>query len=103
MKRYINELKRIAKQKKITLKKLSKEVGMTEVGFHQAIKNNTLRFDVVMKMCEILGVSLADLDKRNENLIVNEKTEIYGNDEQTMIKEILKTVKRIEKQTDKLK
>ncbi len=102
MYQYINEIKRIAKTKKIRLKALAESVGMTEVGFHQAIKNNTLKFDTVIKICEVLEVPPATLLK-TEAAALRESEPDYGMDEKEMIKEVLKTVKRIEKQINKYK
>lgn len=66
-----NNLKRIAKEKKITLKQLANDADMTEVGFHQAIKNDTLTVHALEKIALILDVQIYDLldiqlpDKQN--------------------------------------
>lgn len=56
-----NNLRRIAKEKKITLKQLAIDADLTEVGFHQAIKNDTLAVHTLEKIADILDVPIIDL------------------------------------------
>ena len=94
---YFNRIKEVAKQKKIKLKNLAEDIGMTEAGFFQAIKNNSLKLEKFLKICEILEVSPAKL-LEDEIKEFREEDPTYGMDEKEMIREVLKTVKSIEKQ-----
>lgn len=96
---YISELKRISKKKNIKLKELAEQIGLTEAGFHRAIKNNSLRIEKLFKICEVLEVSPAELLKQEVD-IIREQQPTYAMDEKEMLKEVLKTVKRIETKLD---
>jgi transcriptional regulator with XRE-family HTH domain len=51
-------IKKIAKDKKLSIKMLAKLCGMTEAGLYQAMNNKTLKIETLEKIAEILGVSI---------------------------------------------
>ena len=63
-----NRLKKIAKAKKITIKRLAEEYGeMTETGFHAAIRNNTLSVKVLESIAEAVDMPVSWLLENGEN------------------------------------
>jgi len=95
MSHYISTIKRIASEKKIKQKDLAEAIGLTEGGFHQSVRNNTLRIDKLFKICEILEISPAELLKEDVQEL-REENPGYGMNDADMLKEVLKTVKSIE-------
>ncbi|MBI3234696.1 MAG: helix-turn-helix domain-containing protein [Bacteroidetes bacterium] len=43
--------------RKITLKSLANQIGMSEIGFHQALKADRLKMNTIIKICEVLNTS----------------------------------------------
>ena len=102
MDNYINELKRIAKWKKVPLSKLAESIGMSVSGFHQSIRYKTLTFDKLLKICKVLDIEPIELFK-DEPTGASEPDPIYGKSDSEILKEVLKTVKRIESQLNSKK
>lgn len=55
-----NRLKGIIKGSRISLKELAKKVEMSEVGFHQALANKTLKVETLEKIAEVLNIDVAE-------------------------------------------
>jgi transcriptional regulator with XRE-family HTH domain len=53
-----SKLKRIAKDKRMSIKELSEKIGMSETGFHQALNNNTLKVETLEKISDVLEVPI---------------------------------------------
>lgn len=51
------KIKQVAREKKISLKELSKQVGITEQGLQNMMKKNTCNLSTLQKIAEALGVS----------------------------------------------
>jgi transcriptional regulator with XRE-family HTH domain len=69
-----NTIKELAKIKKISLRTLSAEIGMSVTGFHQALSNDSLKVKALEKIAEVLDVPVAVFFKEEEEAlsIVNE-------------------------------
>jgi transcriptional regulator with XRE-family HTH domain len=55
---YIEKLKGYLSQNGISIKQLCTEIGMTEGGFHQAVKANSFKISTLEKISEYLKVPL---------------------------------------------
>jgi transcriptional regulator with XRE-family HTH domain len=76
-----NFIKKLSKQRKLSIKELSAQCGMTEVGFHQSLNNMTLKVETLEKIAEILKVSVSVFFDSGANLPVavsNESAKIIG-------------------------
>lgn len=56
-----NELTFLAKEKKITMSELAKQIGMTLTGFKPSIENGTFPINKVLPLCQMLGISPNEL------------------------------------------
>jgi len=54
-----NKIKNLAKSKKIPLSELYEKIEMTGQGFNIALKNNTLKIETLLKICEVLEVDIS--------------------------------------------
>lgn len=75
-------LKKIAADKRVSLKRLAVLIEMTEGGFFSAIRNDTLSCQKLEKCAEILGCSICDFfncthDATNPNQSTDEYREKY--------------------------
>jgi len=61
------KVKKIAKEKDVTIKNLCKAIGMTENGFASALKNNTLKIETLQKISEFFEVDLCFFFGGNTN------------------------------------
>ena len=96
---YTQEIKRVAKSKHITLKKVSEYIGMTEAGFHRALKKQSLKVDHLLKICELLAIDPASLFV-NEINQVNEDMPAYGLTDRELLENIIIRLQRIEGKID---
>jgi len=62
-------IKLIAKEKKMTIRQISKEVGITEQGLQSIIRNNTTTTDNLEKICKVLGVPVTSFFSTNDNIV----------------------------------
>jgi transcriptional regulator with XRE-family HTH domain len=62
----VNKIRNLAVNKNINLKDLAEKIGMSEGGFHQSLKNNTLKVSVIEKIAEILQIPVFVLFEDNE-------------------------------------
>ena len=60
---YISNLKSIIKFHRYSLKEISELIGLTDSGFHLALKNNTLKVRDLEKIAEILEIDICDFFK----------------------------------------
>jgi transcriptional regulator with XRE-family HTH domain len=77
-----NTLKGLLKIKKMTIKELAEDhLDMSEGGFHEALKNNTLQVKKLEKIAEVLGVPIEVFFREGGdiNSYVNEGQAIYNN------------------------
>ncbi|HNQ82246.1 MAG TPA: helix-turn-helix transcriptional regulator [Bacteroidales bacterium] len=61
-------IKQYAREKKISLAELAERIGYTESGFHKAVANNTLKTDKLIKIAEVLSISLESFIKSEDVL-----------------------------------
>ncbi|MDD3739401.1 MAG: helix-turn-helix transcriptional regulator [Lentimicrobiaceae bacterium] len=54
----LNKIREIAKEKKITMRKLAFESGVSEPGLYQLIRNNSTTLDTLAKIAEVLDVDI---------------------------------------------
>lgn len=102
MTNYIKILKELAAERKITIKDLAQDAGLTEAGFHRAVKKDTLRVAVLLKMCARLEVDPVVLFS-NEVIYLKENNPTYGMSDTEILKKVLKTVLDIESEIVKKK
>ncbi len=55
----LKRIKQVAKEKNLSLKELSKRVGITEQGLQNMMSKNTCNLSTLQKIAEVLGVSEA--------------------------------------------
>lgn len=61
------KIKEFAKEKNISIRQLCIKIGMTENGFSKALKNNTLKLNVLKKISSELEVSIHDFFEDDNN------------------------------------
>jgi len=83
-------IKTLAEKKKVTLKEIILNVGMSEAGFHKSIKNGNMGIAYLDKIAEYLDVSISELvydsyclndplpPKPNNNYLVSEPISPYN-------------------------
>ncbi len=49
----------LLEKRNLTIKQLAEKIGMSETGFHSTLKNNTFKFETIVKICQILGVHVS--------------------------------------------
>ncbi len=49
----------LLEKRNLTIKQLAEKIGMSETGFHSTLKNNTFKFETIVKICQILGVNVS--------------------------------------------
>jgi len=57
---YISNLKSLIKSNRYSLKEMAELVGLTDSGFHLALKNNTLKVRDLEKISEILKIDVRE-------------------------------------------
>lgn len=55
-----SEIKRIAESKKITMRELAKELGMTSNGLKRSIENDAMSIKTVKNLVFLLGITFAE-------------------------------------------
>lgn len=98
-----NNLKKIAKEKKITIKELAIRAGMTEVGLHQALKNDTLTVHTLESISHILNVSISSLlEEKTTNDVQEPEKGIDWIEKQKLelLEDIAKTLGAVNKDAD---
>lgn len=73
------DLKDEIKRSNYTIKHCAEIVGMSEVGFHQALQRETLSVSVYEKICELLGVSPASFFDDTSQLSISGNQNQVGN------------------------
>lgn len=68
---YINNLKNIAKKKRIPINELADLIGISGNGLHLALKNDTLKVRDLQKIAEILGVDIREFFTEEEKPELN--------------------------------
>ena len=53
---YVQIIKQLAKKNSMTLREISSRLNMSEAGFHQSLKNNTLKVESLERVAEIFNV-----------------------------------------------
>lgn len=73
------KLKQIARRKKFSIKKLAKEIGVSESGLFYMLRNNSMKMSVVQKIIDILDVSLYEVSTESlqKTDVLNEATAPY--------------------------
>lgn len=72
-------IKQIAVNKKITIRKIAQEVGITEQGLQSIIRNNTTTTDNLEKISKVLNVPISTFFTENENSNIPIETEFSTN------------------------
>jgi transcriptional regulator with XRE-family HTH domain len=54
-----SRLKKAIKDKRYSIREVSEKIGMSEVGFHQSIKNNTLKIETLEKIANVLEMPIS--------------------------------------------
>jgi len=65
-----NKLKSLIKDRGLTLLKVSSGIGLTETGFYQAIKNNTLKVRDLEKISKILELPVSSFFEEPPTMII---------------------------------
>lgn len=52
-------IKDLAEQKGLTVKKLCEEVGITDAGLHQMIRNESMKIEILEKISEVLNIPVS--------------------------------------------
>lgn len=75
---YYSKIKEVAKKKNISLKELALKINVSETGFHQSIRSESMRIDVIEKIAKELDVNVCVFftDHDNNVDIINLKAEI---------------------------
>jgi transcriptional regulator with XRE-family HTH domain len=63
-------------RKNLTIKDLAEKIGMSETGFHSTLKNNTFKFETIIKISQILGVNVLYFTEEKSNLNLDLKVEL---------------------------
>lgn len=100
-----NELTFLAKEKKFTMSKLAKQIGMTLTGFKPSIENGTFPINKVLPLCQILGISPNELLGWETAMAGNYAAHIGGSNTQNSnesIQALSEQLKEKDKQIDRL-
>jgi transcriptional regulator with XRE-family HTH domain len=74
-----NKIHNICKKNKMTISKLCQEIEITEAGYYGMIRNNSMRIDILEKICEVLNVSISVFFNEGETLQqAHEPATLYG-------------------------
>jgi DNA-binding Xre family transcriptional regulator len=65
------QIRTLAVQKKITIRQLAKEVGITEQGLQSIIRNNTTTTDNLEKISKVLLVPVSTFFEETESIVSN--------------------------------
>lgn len=90
-----NKIKSILKLRGLTVKTMCEFIGVSEQGYIYSIKNNSLRVDMLLKICSYLDVSVEELfvfGERNSALVHYNSLvdDIFIYSKQTIEKDLLK-------------
>ncbi len=97
---YISNIKEIAKKKKIKLKDLAIKVGMSEQGFHKALRMDSLKVSIILKICETLEVEISELFKEDSELLKDTKPS-FGLTDRELLEKILENILDVKRKLDK--
>ena len=73
-----NKLKLAIKEKGYSISKLAQEIGLTEAGFHQAIKNNTLKVRDLENIAILLDLPIASFFDESNIVLQNGNINLNG-------------------------
>lgn len=59
----------LLEKRNLTIKQLAEKIGMSETGFHSTLKNNTFKFDTIIKISAELGVNVSYFTEKGEDEI----------------------------------
>lgn len=81
-------IKEIAANKNISIKKLIVRIGISEPGFYKSLENNSMNIKTLSKIAEVLQVSISELindrvkseleKELKKNEVVASPVEVYG-------------------------
>jgi len=71
-----SKIKILLESKKITVKKLAEKIGISEIGLHKMMNNQSMRIDVIEKIAEFLEVPVSYFFE--ENPVPCEKTKTHN-------------------------
>lgn len=75
----LQQIRTIAVQKKITIRRLAQEVGITEQGLQSIIRNNTTTTDNLEKISKVLLVPVSTFFDETENIVSDSKSNYESN------------------------
>lgn len=92
-------------RRKITIKDFCRKVDITEQGFHQMLRNESMRIDVLERMSQVLGVPISfwfndneiNLGIQTKHIDVKEKEKISDFQIDTITTELNKLLKTLAK------
>jgi DNA-binding Xre family transcriptional regulator len=73
---YYNKIKTEAENKNLTIKKLADIIGISDAGLYQMIRHESMKIDILEKICKVLGVSPGIFFESGNEL--NEQQVIYN-------------------------
>lgn len=80
-----SKIKKLAKDKNISLKELADKINMTEGGFFQSFRNETLKVSALEKISDVLNVPInyffddeKDFDNSNNGLLKDKIKELQS-------------------------
>jgi len=101
----IDKIKRTIKDKKITLKHLSYEIGVTEQGLIKMFNNHNLKVETLEKIAQALEVPVSYFfdEQDNGGHIIKNNNVIVGNNNQQHNANDMKEIEFLKKENEHLK
>jgi len=104
MKKYskYQKLKGLIRQKKITIRDFAGLIGMSEPGFHNAVKKDTFKNSTILEMARVLGVHPNELFE-SSGMMVHEPPEKYGKNESELLFDAIADIDKLKLDVTKIK
>ena len=75
--KYLNQIKKEAAKRNITLKQLADSLNTTEDVLKKAFKSGSLSLDQLNKICERLNIEMSDIFSKNSHVDFKPKKQSY--------------------------
>lgn len=95
-----NELREIAESKRIGIKELADEIGMTSNGLREAIKRDTIQLKKLRQLCEILRIHPSMFFDVQKGVYLNNVNAQLGNNNQMAIDNKDKEIQSLREQLE---
>lgn len=68
---YINKIKFLCDKRKVTIRKLAQEIGVSEIGLHKMISNNSMKVETLQKIADYFELPVSSFfeDSNTKNTI----------------------------------